>query len=45
MWNDTAQFYKRTEMIPIKSVQNMENASNQRKIEKNTYMNKKNVVK
>ena len=32
-------------MIPIKSVQNMENASNQRKIEKNTYMNKKNVVK
>jgi len=28
-------------MIPIKSVQNMENASNQRKIEKNTYMNKK----
>ena len=32
-------------MIPIKSVQNMENISNQRKIEKNTYMNKKNVVK
>lgn len=28
-------------MIPIKSVQNMENISNQRKIEKNTYMNKK----
>mgnify|MGYP001661829936 FL=1 len=32
-------------MIPIISVQNMENISNQRKIEKNTYMNKKNVVK
>ena len=32
-------------MIPIKSVQNMENISNRRKIEKNTYMNKKNVVK
>lgn len=32
-------------MILIKSVQNMENVSNQRKIEKNTYMNKKNVVK
>ena len=32
-------------MIPIKSVQNMENILNQRKIEKNTYMNKKNVVK
>ena len=32
-------------MILIKSVQNMENISNQRKIEKNTYMNKKNVVK
>ena len=32
-------------MIVTKSVQNMENIQKRRKIEKNTYMNKKTVVK
>lgn len=32
-------------MIPIKSVQNMENIQKRRKIEKKAYMNEKTVVK
>ena len=38
-------FYKRIEVIVTKSVQNMENIQNRRKIEKNAYMNEKTVVK